>query len=98
MIVAPSLIVASMTSQIGRTLGSIISTRSPRRTPRARRKLATRDERSASSAKLTFTSSPSSRTRWSAVRALPRARTSNQSSAQLKRGSSGQVNSRYAAA
>ena len=49
---APSFIAASITSHSGTTLPSISRMRSPRLTPRARRPLATRLERSESSAKV----------------------------------------------
>jgi len=70
---APSFIAASITSQSGRTLESMRSMRSPRRTPFARNQFATRFDRSERSAKLAFTSMPLSSAMWSAILALPRA-------------------------
>ena len=73
---APSFIAASVISHSGTTFGSMTSMQSPRRTPLARRKFATRLERSLIPAKLSFASEPSSFTTHSAVRELPRAMTS----------------------
>jgi hypothetical protein len=73
---APSFIVARVISHSGTTLGSIISTRSPRLTPSRRRKLATRLERTRISSNVTFHSAPCSSTIQSAGRSLPRAMSS----------------------
>ena len=73
MITAPSFMQASITSQSGTTLPSIIRTASPRRTPWARRKFATWFERRESSANDSLISPPPSSTTHSATRSLPRA-------------------------
>ena len=70
-ITAPSFMAASIVSHSGTTLPSISSTWSPRRTPRPRRWLATRLERSVISAKVRRSSVPSSSTIHSAGRSPP---------------------------
>ena len=82
---APSFIAASTVSQSGGMLPIMSSNRSPRLTPRPRRWLATRDDRSASSANVNFVSEPFSFANQSATwsRRGPRPIWSNQSSAQL---------------
>ena len=76
---------ASTVSQSGGMLPIMSSNRSPRLTPRPRRWLATRDDRSASSANVNFVSGPFSFANQSATwsRRGPRPIWSNQSSAQL---------------
>jgi hypothetical protein len=95
---APSFIAASISSHSSTRLGSITSRRSPRPIPRLRRKLAARSEATRSSSKLRADSAPDSSTTHSARRALPRARSSKWSSAQLNVGSDGQRNSAMALA
>jgi len=96
MMTAPSFIAARMVSHSSTWLPSITMTRSPRRTPCCRSQPATRSELADSSANDQRRSVPSSSTIHSAGSSLPRAMTSNQSSAQLNSVSSGQRNSRYA--
>jgi hypothetical protein len=88
---APSFIAASMTSHSGATLPSMRRMRSPRLTPRARRPLATRFDRSAISRKVKRAAPAPVMIRAGWSRSGPAASSaSNQSSAQLKSGSSGQ--------
>jgi len=84
----------SIDSHSSTWLPSMTTTASPFATPWARSHAATRSERRAISSKVTEVVEPSSSTRTSAGRSLPRAIASNQSTAQLNRGpTSGQVNS-----
>ena len=83
MMIAPSLATASIDSHSSTWLPSIRMTRSPLPTPSERNQVATRSERSAICANVTFCSLPSCSTIHSAVRSLSRAITSNQSVAQL---------------
>ncbi|MDT4865777.1 hypothetical protein FQZ97_1006010 [compost metagenome] len=95
---APSLMAASIVSHSALSLPSTMSTRSPRCTPCARRKLATWLERCASCANENRSSVPSASTIHSAVASLPFAMTSKWSSAQLNAVSAGQRNCALAAA
>ena len=83
MMMAPSFDTASIDSHSSTWLPSISITRSPFPTPCCASQAATRSDRSAISAKVTFSSTPSSSTIHRAMRSLSRAMTSNQSVAQL---------------
>jgi hypothetical protein len=94
MTTAPSFIAASIVSHSSTWLPSMSRIRWPRWTPRARSHPATRLDRSASSAKLSLVSEPSSSTIHSAGRSgySSASTPSNQSSAQLNPDTSGQRN------
>jgi hypothetical protein len=92
MITAPSFIAASIASQSASSLPSMTRMRSPRFTPQERKVLATRLDDSESCANDRVTGGAVSLTRCSAGFWLPRAKSSNQSSAQLKSSSFGQRN------
>jgi hypothetical protein len=95
MTTAPNFMAASITSQSGATLPSINNMRSPRFTPSARSPLATRLERSDSSAKVRLAAPSPTIFKAGWFASGPRASSpSNQSSAQLKRSISGQRKSR----
>lgn len=97
MTTARSFIAASAVSHSSAWLPSIMTMRSPGRTPWADSQLAAWSERRRSSSKLSRVPVPSSSTMCSAVRSLSRAMASNQSSAQLKWVGRGQRNSARAA-
>lgn len=93
MMMAPSFIVASMMSHNSSWLPSMTMTGSPRVTPCSASHAPTASERRAISSNVTSCEEPSSSTMTSAFASLPRATTSNQSCAQLKRSPrSGHVN------
>ena len=89
MITAPIFIAASIVSQSSQRLPNMTSIRSPRLTPSADNEFATRFEISESSANVCDPASPSSEKTRSAIPRFPLAKTSNQSSAQLKSSNSG---------
>jgi len=73
---APSLMAASMVSHSGTQFGSMISSRSPARSPSEARKFATCAERCASSENVSDDPRPRSSTTRNAGSALPAATTS----------------------
>ena len=94
---APSFIAASIVSHSSTWLPSISTIRSPRPTPCARSQFASRSDRVTSSSNVSDRDDPSPSTTSNPTASFPRAKPSNQSSAQLNSSSAGHANDAQAA-